>query len=75
MLLQLRRVVASPATPLVGGQIVLEPDDEFCFHGREPGREHADLDRRLLHALVTLLTPDRPDSRSGSPSFRRSAEM
>src|SRR5215207_784206 len=47
---------------MVVGQILPQPNDELGFHGREPGREDADLGwGSLILAVVALLTPDRAD--------------
>src|SRR5215210_2682565 len=62
MLLQASRLFGCPAVPMVVRQILPQPNDELGFHGREPGREDADLDRgSLLLAMVTLLSPDWAD--------------
>ena len=58
------RSAASSAVqpPVVGGQILTQPNDQLCFHGREPGREDPDLGwGYVLLAEVILPTPDGPD--------------
>jgi hypothetical protein len=46
----------------VSRQILTQPNNKLCFHGREPGRENTDLGcGYLLLAKVILLTPDWAD--------------
>jgi hypothetical protein len=62
MLLQVRHLLGRPVSLIVRGQIMTQPNDQLCFHGREPGREDTDLDcGDVLLAKVILLTPNWPD--------------
>ena len=76
LLLQASRLLGRPAAPVVGGQILTQPNDQLGFDGREPGREDPDFGWEwVLVAKLTLLTPDGADQPVRIPAVRRSGAM